>query len=88
MPNQQKLCADCQNLRIVPVPNRPYPVCAAPEFGADPVTGDPNTSCDNERARALGRCGQDGKLFVQRDPLTWTAWVSRPGPLLAAGYTL
>lgn len=84
----QKLCADCQHLRIVPLVRRPYAVCAASEFASDPVTGDPVRSCVSERERFEGHCGRDGRLFEQRDPVTWVAWVSRPGPFLAAGYTI
>ena len=88
MPTPQKFCADCQHLRIVPTVQRSNVVCAAPEFESDPVTGDPQRSCVNERASARGICGTNGVLFEQRNPSTYVAWVSRPGPLLDARYTL
>lgn len=88
MQTTQKLCADCQHLRIVPFRTRPSMVCAAPELPSNPVTGDPSARCESERGYPEGQCGVSGKLFEQRDPTTWVSWVSRPGPLLDAGCTI
>ena len=88
MQNPKNLCADCQHLRISPQRMRHGPVCAHPQFEINPVTGDPEHNCDREREGKTGPCGVAGKLFEQRDATTWVAWVSRPSPLLDAGYTV
>lgn len=64
------------------------PICGSLSFAPNPVTGEPARNCEMERQRPAGECGVEGHLFEPRDPLTWVAWVSRPGPLLAAGYTI
>ena len=84
----QNFCADCQHLRMLPQSRHPHLVCASSEFASDPVTGGPAVGCVLERGRPTGLCGVDGNLFEQRDPATWVSWVSRPGPLLDAKYTL
>jgi hypothetical protein len=84
----QRLCADCQRLRITPLAHWPRPLCAAPNFLFDPVMGDPQRDCVRERILSAGVCGISGVLFQKRDPGTWQAWLSRPGVLLDAGYTL
>ena len=88
MSTNQNFCADCQHLRIVPTVRHPMAVCASAAFASDPVTGDPEHSCVSERTFTNGMCGKQGVLFEPRNPLTWVAWVSRPGPLLDAKYTL
>lgn len=87
MSHVQKLCADCQHMRINPKNKRHGPVCAASAFAVDLVSGDPVRCCGSERLVKSGPCGLQGLLFKQRDPGSYVAWISRPGPLLDAGLT-
>jgi hypothetical protein len=75
----QKICADCQHLRLHPKYTRHGALCGSPAFAINPVTGEPAQNCEMQRARPDGKCGVDGKLFEQRDAASWVAWVSRPG---------